>query len=316
MTSLHSDAPPGPGSGHRPFRHNGRSGAAPTPGRLRGPAYRPVFYGVHVDAGAPDDVATRARAALLLAPAGAVVSFHTAAALLGAVVPEDPHTHVTVPEADMRRKADGTRFHVCQSLTPWDVVQGVPVTSPEQTFIDLARSLGLVDLVVVGDGLVRNGYTTPQLLVTACRDSSLKGSVAARRAAAYVRVGAESAMESRQRMLIGLSGLPEPELQVPVLDGRGNVVYRLDAGYPGARLGIEYDGRQHAEDDEQWGHDLTRREDLDGLGWRILVNRAADVYRHPERTLQRLSGAMIARGIEVPRRLHPAWRRHFPGRGV
>ena len=46
---------------------------------------------------------------------------------------------------------------------------------------------------------------------------------------------------------------------------------RFDLCYPSLKLIIEYDGRRHAEDSDQWLHDLKRREALDRMGWRILV---------------------------------------------
>jgi hypothetical protein len=40
---------------------------------------------------------------------------------------------------------------------------------------------------------------------------------------------------------------------------------RFDLCYPSLKLIIEYDGRHHAEDSEQWLHDLKRREA--STGW-------------------------------------------------
>ena len=42
-------------------------------------------------------------------------------------------------------------------------------------------------------------------------------------------------------------------------DEWGRVRRRLDLSYPAIRLIVEYDGRQHAEDIEQWSSDLERR---------------------------------------------------------
>ena len=78
---------------------------------------------------------------------------------------------------------------------------------------------------------------------------------------------------------------------------------------------IEYDGRQHADNDEQWDHDIDRREDLDGEGWQMIVIRSKGIYVEPQRTLERIADAMRARGAQnLPTRLHDDWRSHFPGR--
>jgi len=109
-----------------------------------------------------------------------------------------------------------------------------------------------------------------------------------------------------------LAGLPEPEVNVKLYDRQGRVRRRLDLSYPAIRLIVEYDGRQHAEDIEQWNSDLERREEFDDGHWRILVVTAKGIYREPERTLQRVRKALIARGHQgVPRRLSDDWRIHF-----
>jgi very-short-patch-repair endonuclease len=62
-------------------------------------------------------------------------------------------------------------------------------------------------------------------------------------------------------------------------------------------------GCQHAEDDEQWGHDIDRRELLDQWGYRLIVVRSKGIYVDPENTLRRVKAALLERGCSgVPRR--------------
>jgi very-short-patch-repair endonuclease len=90
---------------------------------------------------------------------------------------------------------------------------------------------------------------------------------------------------------------------------------RFDLSYPELKLIIEYDGRQHAEDDRQWDRDIERREELDVDEWRLIVIQAKGIYAEPGRTLDRIVEAMRARGARgLPRRLNRDWERHFPGR--
>ena len=90
---------------------------------------------------------------------------------------------------------------------------------------------------------------------------------------------------------------------------------RFDLSYPELKLIIEYDGRQHAENDGQWDHDLDRREDLDRDGWRLIVIRSRGLYVEPQVTLDRIVDAMRWRGARnVPNRFREEWRRYFPGR--
>ena len=122
---------------------------------LRGPAYRRLLHGVYAPVGVTPTTMVRARAALLLAPVGAVVARHTAAALWGGVVPASPEIQLVLPPGS-RLRVSGVDARVRRR--PEAVVHnGLPMTSPAQTFLDLADDLDLVDLVVVGDSLVRAG---------------------------------------------------------------------------------------------------------------------------------------------------------------
>ncbi|MDN5763358.1 MAG: DUF559 domain-containing protein [Microlunatus sp.] len=190
----------------------------------------------------------------------------------------------------------------------------LPITSPEQTFRDLASWADLVELVVFGDSLIRSGATTLLGLREASKRWSGGGSARARRAVRYVRAGVDSAMETRLRMLLVLAGLPEPTVNHVLERGDGGWRYRFDLCYPDLKLIVEYDGRQHAENDAQWRKDLIRREWLDRNGWRIIVVTATGVYAHPLDTLERVRDALRERGGRIPSRFRPDWPRHFPGR--
>jgi hypothetical protein len=250
-----------------------------------------------------------ARAALLLAGEGAVVSHHDAARLWGGIVPEDPYTHVTC--IGRRPQIRGIRAHRAKRGQRWARHEGFAVMTPVTTFLDLAEVLDLVDLVVLGDSFVRAGRVTPEQLTEAARRHSGKGCRLARRAAGYVREDVDSAMESRLRMLIVLAGLPEPTINHKIYWADGRVRWRFDLSYPEFRLIIEYDGRQHRDSDRQWSIDIDRREWIDQNEWRIVVVISKGIYRTPAATLQRVVAGMRDRGMVVPR-LSDEWRRYFP----
>ena len=277
---------------------------------MRGPGYRRLFHGVYAPVELTPTVTVRARAALLVAPKGALLARHSAATLWGGVVPATPDLQLDIPPGSRLRVA-GVEARV--RLAP-DAARhrGLPITSPTQTFLDLA-DLDLVDLVVLGDSLVRAGVVTPPQLVAAA--TAFRGRCARhlRRAAALVRVGVDSPMETRLRLLILLAGLPEPVVNHPLRDDAGRVRYRLDLSYPEWRIAIEYDGRQHAENTAQWRWDIQRREDLDADGWRLVVVLSGDLYRGPARTLERIRSAARAQGVSLPMR-SDEWCRYFPQR--
>lgn len=281
---------------------------------LAGPAYQRLFWGVHVAASIAPTLPVRALGALTISPAGAVISHHTAARLWGGIVPESASVHVSVPRHH-RPKVEGVRAHRLVTVPPSVKRRGLPVTTPERTFADLARWCDLVDLVVLGDSLVRAGATTPERLARAAAewDGPHRGLV--RRAASLVRSGVDSPMESRLRILIVLAGFPEPRVNIEVSDDEGRLRYRIDLSFPAAKVGIEFDGRHHIRREEQWEGDLLRREDLEAEGWRFVVVTGSQLHAEPGAVLTRVEAALRSRGIRLPRQWNSEWRRHFPGRG-
>lgn len=273
--------------------------------------HRPLFHGLHV---AVDDVLDEQRlteAALSISAKGSYVSHHTAARLFGGIVPDDPDVHVTSPKNRAKgRGIAGHRAKRNQHVVTW---RGLRTTSAMQTFLDMAQVLPLVDLVVLGDSLVRKGRFHPQQLVDFVATASGPHHRRAKQAAALVRAGVDSPMETRLRLLIVFAGLPEPTVDHRVHDGDGQLLYRFDLSYPEHGLIIEYDGRQHAESIQQWHRDVDRDEQLDDQQVRRLVVVSSDIYNTPGKTLNRITKAMRQRGMAVPR-LSDEWRRHFPSR--
>lgn len=285
--------------------------------QLMGDRYQRLFHGLHLSAEVVVTSAVRAKAVLKISPPGSQVSHFTAAELWGAIVPSQPLTHVSCPQPGWRSARRGIGSHRLNRHAMSSQFCGIRISSPEQTFIDLARALSLVDLVVLGDSLVKARRTTPDRLASAADNWSGWGSRPARRSAGLVRVGVDSPMETRLRMLMVLAGLPEPVVNHIVYDENGGWARRYDLSYPELKLIIEYDGRQHAENDEQWDRDIDRRESLDGDAWRLIVIRSKGIYVEPYRTLTRIADAMRARGARnVPTRFRDEWRRHFPSRAA
>ena len=132
---------------------------------LRGPQVHRVFRGVYVRRGVALDTRVRTLAALRLAPEGSVAACSTAAELLGGIVPHETRVHLNVPSGRLR--VPGVTTRVRSGRRRLARIGGLPVTTAEDTFVDLAGELGLVDLVVLGDSLVRRDRTTPEALVAA-----------------------------------------------------------------------------------------------------------------------------------------------------
>lgn len=292
----------------RPFRAGDALAAGMPKRRLSTDRFRKLQPGIYVSAGV-QDVRHEHQALLMLLGDSAFLSHHQAARLYGAVVPHTETLHASVPLGRHRSRREGIAVH--QSSRRPTTFRGIPVTTPEDTFLDLVPHLGLVDQVVLGDSLVRRGRTTPERLVAAA-GSSRRWRAQASRAAGLVRQHVDSSMESRSRLLVVLAGLPEPIVNLCLYGPDGELLRRLDLAYPEAKLGIEYDGRHHAESAAQWASDISRREDLHADGWTILTLISRDIYAVPGRTIHRVVRAMHQVGMEVPP-VSDEWRRHFRG---
>ena len=110
-----------------------------------------------------------------------------------------------------------------------------------------------------------------------------------------------------------LAGLPEPRVNLVLQARDGSWTRRYDLAYEHLRLIVEYDGRQHAEDTEQWLIDITRREELDRRRWRLVVVTAEGIYGDPLPTLIRVRDALLECGAtNIRRTFKPQWRVHFP----
>jgi hypothetical protein len=299
----------------RPFsRAQGRAAGI----RLReilGPEFHKILYDSYVSATVPITTRLRARAALDISVPGSYISHQTAAELWGGLVPACSDVHVTMPGEAPRTRRQGIKAHSTRGSTKTSTLQGLAIASPTQTFLDLACSLDLVELVVLGDSLVKAKRVTPEDLVAAASEWVGNGVVRARRAARFARKGVDSPKETRLRMLLVLAGLPEPTVNVIIRNPDGSWRMRFDLSYPGLKLIIEYDGRQHAENSGQWRRDLSRREELDGLGWRLIVVTSDDLRDAPEAVLNRVRDALIDRGaVGIRRRFKTEWMRYFAPR--
>lgn len=293
----------------QPFRWREGRLAGLSNSRLNSPAFRKLARGVFIDARVTVDALTEARAALLVAGSQGFASHHTAARLYRAVVPDVPQLHASVPPG--RSRSDNPDVVVHRSRRVPQKFRGVCVTSPVDTFLDLAACLTLVDLVVFGDSLVKRRHTSPEKLVAAAEAATGRGSRLARRAASYVRAGVDSPMETRCRMLRVLSGLPELETDIRFYDPVTHALLRrLDAGDRSTRTAVEYDGKHHIERQQQWESDITRREEFDDEEWRIVTLISKDIYTTPGETVRRLERVLRKRGMKFGP-LKDEWRLHF-----
>jgi hypothetical protein len=300
----------------QPFSRAEARAAGLTAEMLLSKRFHKIFWDTYISRDVRITQLVRAKALIRLVPPESYISHHTAAELWGAAPPADVATHITPPSACGRLVRQGVRSHYRKYPAQTTLRKGLPISTPEQTFLDLAAvGVGLVDLVVVADGMIRAGHTSAERLVEATEQWNGKGCRMARRAASLAREGVDSPQETRLRLLLVLAGLPEPRVNLIIRGPDGSWRRRYDLAYEHLRLIIEYDGRQHAEDAQQWLTDIFRREELDRIRWRLVIVTSEGIFHQPLLTLGRVRDALRACGaIGIRRTFKPEWRLHFPTR--
>jgi hypothetical protein len=272
----------------RPFTFEQAAGLGLSPRALRDAVargvVRRVLRGVYVDAAISDDPSLRARAASLVMPTHAVISDRSAAWLHGVDV-LDPGEHHMPPllevvstDADRVRRPEtlgGKRQLLLRDVM---TVEGVTVTTPLRTALDLGRLRGRSAAFAAMCLLVReHGITRERLVSEVPRFKGMRGVVQLRELAPLVTPKCESHRESWTLLAILDAGLPSPECQVWVeVPAYGSA--RLDFAYRLARIAVEYDGEDHHSSPEDRRRDELRREALRADGWTVIVVRRGELH--------------------------------------
>jgi hypothetical protein len=252
----------------------------------------------------------RAAALTLVTPPTTALSERTSAALWGGPLPlEIPLEvlHVTLPPGGFHIQRPDVVCHR-RSLSPEDIrdVDGLRLTSPERTLVDLAGVLSLPHLVALGDDFLRRNLMTQRDLHNVVQQSrKQRGIPSARTAAMLLDARSESPRESVTRVLLWQGGFPMPTPNVDICDASGNFVARGDLVYEDLRIVIEYDGSHHLTPGQQ-SKDADRRLKLNVLDWLIVEVVSRDI-RTPQRLYDKVLSAFAYRGA-TPLTLRPRTR--------
>lgn len=232
-----------------------------------------VAPGVYRLAGVPVTWKQRALAACLIAGPGAVVS-HRSAAVLWRVSGFRPgRIEIAVPPGRSNRNALA-RVHRTEEVD-WVVRDGVPVTRPARTLVDLAGVVGGQLLEeAVDDVLCRRLCRLDQLWAPPGR----RGSRTLRAVLEAWNGDALPAGVAEMRVVRQLlaAGLPDPVRQHEIHHG-GQFVARVDLAYPDDRLAIELDGFRWHAGRGPFRSDRLRRNRIEAAGWRLLETAPEDI---------------------------------------
>jgi len=256
-------------------------------GRLRGADLWAPFRGVR--SLAPVDT-LRELAAAYAAKMTVVQCFShtTAAAIWGLPLPRARerealvHVSTTSGHAPTGSNVRGHRVRRLDAV----VRDGLSVTSPARTWLDLASLLTVPELVVVGDALLAASLCTPDELLSQVESNpGRRGLRSLKAALVLVREGVDSPMETLLRLLLIGNGLPEPIVNRRYWAPDGSYLGRVDLSYPQWRIAIEYEGDGHRTDIEQFNRDIRRRERFESADWSVVRVAREGVLRYPRETL-------------------------------
>jgi hypothetical protein len=230
--------------------------------------------GVYVVGGSPDTWHRRLSVELHRAGPLSVVSHRAAAGLIRLDRYRPGHLDLAAPWASART-GNGVDLHRSCDLPARDrtVVDGLPVTTPTRTLIDMGRYVSSTRLGSMIDDAVRRRLTSYEEL--AARHAEL-----ARPGRAGIRTVAEaladrpcgaavpgSPFEVIVRQLLIDAGIPVPVLQHPV--PCDDMTYVLDLAWPALLVAVECDGFRFHRTPEQLEWDDRRRTELGRRGWLV-----------------------------------------------
>ncbi len=287
-----------------PFRGSAAiSAGLTTRRRLRGPRFRELGRDTYVAATVAVDDRVRARAAALEVP-GAVVGGWSAVTLLGVdAAPEGgAPIELGVGPRHLRRVRPGKILRQ-DVLGEHEVVHvdGVAVTSPMRTALDLASRDDYIAGVIAVDALAHAFRFHPDELLDhpVLRDNP-RGRRRLVDVVADADARAESPPETRTRLLLRrVAGIPEPVPQLIVCDDQGRFVGRVDFGWRELRTALEYQGDHHRVDQRQWRRDAVRTTELAAAGWLVLPITAHDLFVDPRGFVHRVRVALARRAREL-----------------
>ena len=187
-----------------------------------------------------------------------------------------------------------------------DVVDraGLRVLCSERVAAELPCSSLPQDGIVVADEVLRRAgehheLASAQILSRITRRADPRGTVRTRNVLDLASPRAESAQESRLRMILIQRGFPLPEVDFWVQDVTGRRVCRVDLAWPDVRIAVEYDGYEaHVG---RGAADAARAEDLHSRGW-IVIRVDKHDMRDLGRVVRELDEAFAERGYSWVRR--------------
>ena len=284
--------------------------------RLETGMWRRLRRGHYVEQSSWDALAAHPsrQVALSVAAAQRCLNVHTwaagltAATLHGADVLTAPAMlrFVTDDNAGRRR---GPGYAVVRALLPAHhrcMMEGLPLTSPARTLVDVARTVAPREAIVVADSLMRqtplHHADVSRVLADMRRAPGIDRAV---RIAAFADGRAESPLESVGRLSMAGQGL-HPEPQVWIYDGRGRRG-RVDFLFRDRWTIVETDGLVKYADSRDLKEEKLRQEWLEQLGFVVVRATWHELDNQPLATAARVREGFAVADARASQRRRDTW---------
>jgi very-short-patch-repair endonuclease len=187
-----------------------------------------------------------------------VLSHRSAGVARGLI--EDDQRIIDVTTTGGRGQLDGVRVHRGRRTAMR--VDGLPVTTVEQTLLDLAAVLTPRELERVVDQAIRNGHRPPSKQRRGIKGAASLAALNRRNVQGHTVTRSE--LEERFLKALRAAELPDPELNV-YIDG-----FLVDAVWRDQRVIVELDGERWHDQPGVRRRDRRRDLLLEAAGWRVL----------------------------------------------
>lgn len=207
-------------------------------------------HGVYRDAAVPDTFSSSIRAAIGAAGDGAFVAGHSLMRLYGVRGEWSARPEIAVLGSDDHLHLEGVRVRRIDRVLPGDIHRrnGLPVLAPALGLLALGASAPPWKVETAVHDMVFMGHTARSVLLRTLKEygaSGRNGVTAFRNAVRTLDPKGRATQTNMElsivRAIVDVPAVPEPHLQLPVVDGDGRK-RKLDLAWPDHGLDVETDG--------------------------------------------------------------------------
>ena len=264
-----------------------------TPKMLRGKRFERVHFEVYRVAAGPIDHSECLAAARLALPRDARLTGISRIQELGLDHGPLLPIHFVV-EGDHHLDLDGVFLHRTKSFAP--LVDGQ--MSAEGAYISYCSLARVIDAIKVGDWLLTNNHMDlTRLIEVASAHLWRAGAYEALYIANFLTTKSRSLKESETAACLTFAGLPTPEFNLTLDIAEREVIG--DLVYVALRLVIEYEGRHHQEEREQYNKDIDRYKLMRDHSYRYMQTTDERLKR-PQRMVRLVHDEMREAGYDGP----------------